>query len=60
MGRTIDLLPWVLTRQDLSGTNILVDPDSGHITGVVDVTIEPFGVAIRGLESVLHCSGPNN
>jgi len=57
----IDLVPWVLTHQDLSDMNILVDPDSGHITGVVDwadATIEPFGMALWGLESVLGCSGP--
>ena len=56
----IDLVPWVLTHQDLSNMNILVDPDSGHITGVVDwadATIEPFGMALWGLESVLGCSG---
>ena len=40
--------------------NILVDPDSGHLTGVVDwadASIEPFGIALWGLESVLGCSG---
>ncbi|MCJ1377791.1 hypothetical protein MMC17_000887 [Xylographa soralifera] len=61
MGLIIDLVPWVLTHQDLSGMNILVDPDTGHITGVVDwadATIEPFGMALWGLESVLGCSGP--
>jgi len=59
----IDLVPWVLTHQDLSGMNILVDPDTGHITGVVDwadATIEPFGMALWGLESVLGCSGPDD
>jgi len=42
--------------------NILVNPDSGHITGVVDWTdtiIKPFGMALWGLESVLDYSGPN-
>lgn len=42
--------------------NILVDPHTGHITGVVDwadATIEPFGMALWGLESVLGCSGLN-
>ncbi len=29
-------VPWVLTHSDLSNTNILVDSDSGHLTGVVD------------------------
>ncbi|KIW38196.1 hypothetical protein, variant [Exophiala oligosperma] len=42
MGLIIDLVPWVLTHQDLS-----------------DATIEPFGMALWGLESVLGCSGPN-
>jgi hypothetical protein len=62
MGLIIDLVPWVLTHQDLSGMNINVDPDTGHITGVVDwadATIEPFGMALWGLESVLGCGGPN-
>ncbi len=57
----MELLPWVLTHSDLSEMNILVDPDSGHLTGVVDwaeATIEPFGLALWGLESVLGCSGP--
>jgi len=61
MCRMINLVPWVLTHQDLSDMNILVDPDSGHITGVVDwadATIEPFGMALWGLESVLGYSGP--
>ena len=41
--------------------NILVDSDSGHLTGVVDwadASIEPFGIALWGLESILGCSGP--
>jgi hypothetical protein len=62
IGQMIDLVPWVLTHQDLSNMNILVDPDSGHITGAVDwadATIEPFGMALWGLESVLGCSGPD-
>ena len=53
-------VPWVLTHSDLSNMNILVDPDSGHLTGVVDwadASIEPFGTALWGLESVLGCSG---
>jgi hypothetical protein len=40
--------------------NILVHPHTGHITGVVDwadATIEPFGIALWGLDSVLGCSG---
>lgn len=55
-------VPWVLTHSDLSNMNILVDPDSGHLTGVVDwadAGIEPFGTALWGLESVLGSSGPD-
>lgn len=62
MGQMINAVPWVLTHQDLSDMNILVDPDSGHITGVVDwadATVEPFGMALWGLESVLGYSGPD-
>ena len=50
-------VPWVLTHSDLSNTNILVDSDSGHLTGVVDwadARIEPFGIALWGLESMLR------
>lgn len=41
--------------------NILVDPDTGHVTGIVDwadASIEPFGMALWGLEDVLGWSGP--
>lgn len=54
-------LPWVLTHDDLSDMNILVDSDTGHITGVVDwadAIVRPFGVALWGLESMLGRSGP--
>lgn len=53
-------VPWVLTHGDLSNMNILVEPDSGHLTGVVDwaeASIQPFGMGLWGLESVLGCSG---
>ena len=55
-------VPWVLTHPDISNMNILVDPDSCHLTGIVDwadASIEPFGIALCGLESVLGCSGPH-
>ena len=54
-------LPWVLTHDDLSDMNILVKSDTGHLTGVVDwadADVQPFGVALWGLESVLGRSGP--
>lgn len=52
---------WVWTHSDLSDMDILVDPDSGHLTGVIDrahAGIGPFGIALWGLESVLGSSGP--
>ncbi|KAF1976062.1 hypothetical protein BU23DRAFT_457171 [Bimuria novae-zelandiae CBS 107.79] len=52
--------PLVLTHSDLNEMNILVDPDSGEITGVVDWTgasILPFGFALYALESVLGSMG---
>ena len=58
----VDQVPWVLTHSDISNMNILVDPDSCHVTGIVDwadASIEPFGVALWGLESVLGCGGPH-
>lgn len=45
-----------LNHGDLCGMNILVDPSTGHITGVIDwaeATISPFGVSLWGLENVL-------
>ncbi|KAM0433867.1 hypothetical protein ACHAPT_003810 [Fusarium lateritium] len=48
--------PVVLTHSDLNETNILVDPDSGEITGVVDwpgTSIQPFGFALYALENAL-------
>jgi len=49
-------LPWVLTHKDLSDTNILVDPVTGCIHGVIDwenATIESFGLALIGVYSIL-------
>lgn len=45
-----------LTHDDLSDMNILVDSNTGQITGIVDwadAVVRPFGVALWGLESVL-------
>lgn len=53
-------LPQVLTHSDLSSGNILIDPQTGHITGVVDwaeASIEPFGIALWGLHSLLGWHG---
>ena len=53
-------VPWVLTHKDLSNLNILVDEYSGNITGIVDwtdATVEPFGMALWGVDSVINCGG---
>lgn len=52
--------PLVLTHSDLNEMNILVDPDSGEITGVVDwpnASILPFGFTLYALESALGSMG---
>lgn len=43
--------PCTLTHNDLCEMNILVDPETGHIHGVidwVDAKIQPFGLALWG------------
>ena len=52
--------PVVLTHSDLNEMNILVDHDSGKITGVVDwpdTSILPFGFALYALENTLGRMG---
>jgi hypothetical protein len=52
--------PLALTHGDLNEMNILVNHDTGHITGVVDWaegTILPFGFALYALESTLGNMG---
>lgn len=49
-------LPHVVTHGDLCELNILVDPRTGHITGVVDwaeVRVLPFGFALWAVENIL-------
>lgn len=48
--------PAVLTHGDLCEMNFLVDPETGHLTGVIDwaeAGILPFGCALWGLENIL-------
>lgn len=55
-------LPLTLTHTDLSSGNMLIDPRTGHLTGIVDwadATIEPFGLALWGLQDILGTHGPN-
>lgn len=49
-------LPFVLSHQDLCEMNILVDPETGSITGIIDwaeARILPFGFSLWGFENVL-------
>lgn len=48
--------PFVLSHGDLCEMNVLVDPKTGNITGIVDwaeARILPFGFSMWGLENVL-------
>ncbi|KAE9964845.1 hypothetical protein EG328_010151 [Venturia inaequalis] len=52
--------PLVPTHGDLNEMNILVDPASGDITGIVDwsdASIQPFGFTLYALENVLGSMG---
>ncbi|KAJ5710179.1 hypothetical protein N7493_009771 [Penicillium malachiteum] len=49
-------LPFVLSHRDLNVMNILVNPGTGNITGIVDWAesrVLPFGFALYGLEILL-------
>ena len=49
-------LPFVLSHQDLNVMNLLVNHETGNITGIVDWAesrILPFGFALYGLENLL-------
>lgn len=55
-------LPVVLTHGDLNEMNILADPGSGGITGVVDwaeASFQPFGFALYALDNALGSMGPD-
>jgi Ser/Thr protein kinase RdoA (MazF antagonist) len=52
--------PLVPTHGDLNEMNILVNPGSGEITGVVDwsdASIQPFGFTLYALENILGSMG---
>ncbi|GAW20099.1 hypothetical protein ANO14919_095950 [Xylariales sp. No.14919] len=49
-------LPFVLSHQDLCEMNILIDPETGSITGIIDwadARILPFGFSLWALENIL-------
>ena len=48
--------PLVLSHDDLCEMNIFVDPNTGHLTGIIDwaeARILPFGIALWGFENIL-------
>lgn len=52
----IEALPWVLTHGDIVAANIMVDPASCRLTGLVDWAEAeklPFGICLYGLEEIL-------
>lgn len=53
---------WCLTHGDLVPDNIMVDPVTGHLTGLIDWAEGewlPFGVGFYGLEEVLGEENPD-
>ena len=54
--QAIEQLPWCLTHGDLVASNILVDSETGALTGLVDWAEGEwlsFGIGLYGLEEVL-------
>ncbi|KAI5864486.1 hypothetical protein GGS23DRAFT_595218 [Durotheca rogersii] len=52
----IEALPWTLSHGDFLPSNIMVYPDSGRISGLVDWTeaeFLPFGIGMYGLQELL-------
>jgi hypothetical protein len=52
----------VITHGDLSEMNILADPRTGEITGIIDwaeAGIQPFGFALYALDNLLGYLTPN-
>lgn len=52
----IEKLPWCLTHGDMVPANVMVDPKTGSLTGLIDWAEGewlPFGVGLYGLEELL-------
>ncbi|KAF2229749.1 hypothetical protein EV356DRAFT_555489, partial [Viridothelium virens] len=48
--------PLTLSHEDLTEMNVLINPSTGHLTGIVDwnnARIVPFGLGLYGVESFL-------
>ncbi|OAQ70282.1 protein kinase-like protein [Pochonia chlamydosporia 170] len=58
----IEQLPWCLTHGDLIPSNIMVDPDTGHITGLLDWAEGewlPLGVGMYAVDECLGRDDPD-
>ncbi|RYC62056.1 hypothetical protein CHU98_g4171 [Xylaria longipes] len=58
----IEALPWVFTHGDFLATNIIVNPYSGKLTGLLDWAEAewlPFGIGMYGLEELLGEDNPD-
>ena len=52
----IEALPWVLSHGDIMTGNIMLEPSTGHLVGLVDwaeAECLPFGIILYGLEEFL-------
>ncbi|KAG9243473.1 hypothetical protein BJ878DRAFT_481078 [Calycina marina] len=52
----VNALPWVLTHGDITAGNMMIDPSSGRLRGLVDwaeAEVLPFGISIYGLEEII-------
>ncbi|KAK5990123.1 hypothetical protein PT974_08389 [Cladobotryum mycophilum] len=59
--KSVERSPWCLTHGDLLPCNMMVDPETGHLTGLIDWAEAewlPFGMALYGIEEVLGCDVP--
>lgn len=48
----LEKLPLILTHLDFAEVKIMVDPQTGHVTGILDfdgARVEPFGMCIFGV-----------
>jgi hypothetical protein len=53
---SIMALPMVLAHKDFGDFNILVDPDTCHLLGVIDwaeAEVEPFGINLHAVEKLM-------
>lgn len=52
----VEALPWVLSHGDIVAGNVMVEPLTGHLLGLVDwaeAELLPFGLSLYGLEELI-------